>query len=295
MTRTLKYNTCGWLTIEEMLEQYVPASVESRVGDDGVLKLKTANVATLQIARGVSQLVEIDGDLLPLENAADGLLPGVYFERGEKQWYVLDYMQSKVFPDNRDRRKRRDLQGPIDDAFMGPFVCVRGSGKPWSAAHQQWSDWTLARFEREFDKWLRGRVPVVDDTQVSPDMIRDKHLVLFGDPGSNRLLARLVNDLPLKWDESSLTIGGKRYSTANHGLALIFPNPLNPRKYVVLNSGHTFHEPDFKASNAWLFPRLGDVAVQKFAADAAGGFQETVVWAEIFNGGWFLPGARPAP
>jgi len=37
------------------------------------------------------------------------------------------------------------------------------------------------------------------------------------------------------------------------------------------------------------------VAVQKFAADAAGGFQETVVWAEIFNGGWFLPGARPAP
>jgi len=295
VTRTLKYNTCGWLTIEEMLEQYVPASVESRVGDDGVLKLKTANVATLQIARGVSQLVEIDGDLLPLENAADGLLPGVYFERGEKQWYVLDYMQSKVFPDNRDRRKRRDLQGPIDDAFMGPFVCVRGSGKPWSAAHQQWSDWTLARFEREFDKWLRGRVPVVDDTQVSPDMIRDKHLVLFGDPGSNRLLARLVNDLPLKWDESSLTIGGKRYSTANHGLALIFPNPLNPRKYVVLNSGHTFHEPDFKASNAWLFPRLGDVAVQKFAADAAGGFQETVVWAEIFNGGWFLPGARPAP
>jgi len=295
VTRTLKYNTCGWLTIEEMLEQYVPASVESRVGDDGVLQLTTANVATLQLARGVSHRVEIDGDLLPLENAADGLLPGVYYERGEKQWYVMDYMQSKLFPDNRDRRKRRDLQGPIDDAFMGPFVCVRGTGKPWSAAHQQWSNWTLARFEREFDKWLRGRVPVVDDTQVSPQMIQDKHLVLFGDPGSNQVLARLVNDLPLKWDESSLTIDGKRYGTADHGLALIFPNPLNPRKYVVLNSGHTFHEPDFQASNSWLFPRLGDVAVQKFVADAAGSFQETVVWAEIFNGGWFLPGARPAP
>ena len=295
VTRTLKYNSCDWLTVEEMLEQYVPATVESRMDDNGVLKVQTRNVATLQIARGVSQLVEIDGELLPLENAADGLLPGVYYEWDGKQWYVMDYQQSKAFPDNRERRKRRDLQGPIDDAFMGPFVCVRGTGQPWSANHQKWSTWTLARFEQEFDKWLRGRVPVVDDSQVSEQMIRDKHLVLFGDPGSNSVLARVLKDLPLQWDESSLTIAGKRYATTDHGLSLIFPNPLNPRKYVVLNSGHTFHEPDFKASNSWLFPRLGDVAVQKFSENKSGGFQETIVWAEIFNGGWFLPGERPVP
>ena len=42
---------------------------------------------------------------------------------------------------------------------------------------------------------------------------------------------------------------------------LIYPNPLNPKKYVVLNSGHTFHEAEFKGSNALLFPRLGDYAV----------------------------------
>jgi len=42
---------------------------------------------------------------------------------------------------------------------------------------------------------------------------------------------------------------------------LIYPNPLNPRRYVVINSGHTFGDADFRGTNAWLYPRLGDYAV----------------------------------
>ncbi len=44
---------------------------------------------------------------------------------------------------------------------------------------------------------------------------------------------------------------------------LIYPNPLNAGRYVVLNSGHTFHEADFKGTNALLYPRLGDFAILK--------------------------------
>jgi len=29
----------------------------------------------------------------------------------------------------------------------------------------------------------------------------------------------------------------------------------------VINSGHTFAEKDFRGTNAWLFPRLGDYSV----------------------------------
>jgi hypothetical protein len=42
---------------------------------------------------------------------------------------------------------------------------------------------------------------------------------------------------------------------------LILPNPRSPNKYIVLNSGHTFHEADFKGTNALLFPRLGDYSL----------------------------------
>lgn len=302
-TRTLKYNECGWLTIEEMLEQYEPATVEGGIDDDGVLRLTTKNVAMLQIARDVALDVEIDGSRLPLSNAADGLLPGVYFDKGAREWYVLDYDTSKNFPANADGRKRHDMQGPIDDAFMSSFVCVKGTGSPWSTTHQQWADWTLARFDREFDKWLRGKIRVLDDQQVIEETIRDHNLILFGDPGSNSVLKRVLDSIPdekrpVSWSKDALQVAGTTYDPETHGLAMIFPNPLNPRRYIVINSGHTFHEKDFKASNSWLFPRLGDIAVQKFSpkaadSDAKGGpnFEETTVWADIFNGGWRLPQA----
>ena len=42
---------------------------------------------------------------------------------------------------------------------------------------------------------------------------------------------------------------------------LIYPNPLNPKRYVVINSGHTFGDEDFRGTNALLYPRLGDYSV----------------------------------
>ena len=41
---------------------------------------------------------------------------------------------------------------------------------------------------------------------------------------------------------------------------MIYPNPLDPTRYVVVNSGHTFGEKEFKGTNALLYPRLGDYA-----------------------------------
>ena len=41
---------------------------------------------------------------------------------------------------------------------------------------------------------------------------------------------------------------------------LIYPNPLNPKKYVVLNSGFTFREYDY-LNNARQMPKLPDWAI----------------------------------
>ena len=98
-----------------------------------------------------------------------------------------------------------------------------------------------------------------------------------------------LDRLPLKWTADASEIGGRRYDPASHGLSLIYPNPLNPARYVVINSGHTFHARDFAASNAWLFPRLGDVAVQKFSRRDDGGYEEQVEWAALFDASWQLP------
>jgi len=289
-TRTLKYNNCDWVTIEEMITPYRETLIEANVDEeDGVLKVTTKNVSVLQLGRDLAETVELDGDKLPLASAADGLLPGVYYELTGAHWGVMSYNASLAFPKNADMRKRHNLQGPIDDAFMQPFVCVRGTGTPWNDAHAAWANWTLDRFTAEFDKYLRGQPRIVNDTDVTTEMMQEMNLILFGDPGSNSVLAKIAARLPVRWTKASMDVKGEKYDPATHGISFIYPNPMSPRRYVVVNSGHTFHAADFEKSNAWLFPRLGDIAVQKFEKLEESGYKETTEWADFFNNSWKLP------
>jgi hypothetical protein len=161
------------------------------------------------------------------------------------------------------------LQGPIDDAFNGPFLCVRPTGKPHHPAAAKLADVRLSDFLRNYAKWLRGDPPVRDDRDITDNDIRERNLILFGDPSSNRILARLASRLPLKWSAETIQAGSQRFAAADHLLVMIYPNPLNPSRYVVLNSGHTFGEAEFRGTNALLFPRLGDWAVLTASGDPA--------------------------
>jgi len=289
-TRTLKYNSYEWGSIEEQIEPYRETLVEGEVDEEArVLKLTTRNVAAIRVVRDLADKIELNGDTFPLTRAADSLLPDAFFELAGSSWKQMNHSSSLGFSKNLDLHKRHNLQGPIDDAFMQPFVCVRGTGTPWNANHAAWANWTLDRFAAEFDKWLRGKVPIVNDTEATGDMMLEKNLILFGDPGSNSVLAKIAPRLPVSWTKTTIGVFGEIYDPATHGLSLIYPNPLSPRKYVVVNSGHTFHAADFEKSNAWLFPRLGDIAVQKFEKLEAGGYRETIERADFFNSAWKLP------
>jgi hypothetical protein len=105
------------------------------------------------------------------------------------------------------------------------------------------------------------------------------HVVLFGSPATNSLIRRMNSKLPVRWSGSDIVAYGRRYPASTHTLALICPNPLEPSRYVVLNSGHTFGDKDFRGTNALLFPRLGDWAIIRNASG-------NVVEAGIFDEHW---------
>ena len=54
--------------------------------------------------------------------------------------------------------------------------------------------------------------------------------------------------------------GDRRFPPHHHASILIYPNPLNPKRYVVLNSGFTFRE-HADMSNALQIPMLPDWAI----------------------------------
>jgi hypothetical protein len=230
VTYTTAYHRCYWVSIESVEKQYERTEVEAiRAGTE--FRIATKNVS--RIAIDGSGHAVIDGQSIELANfgllvkTADG------WRRAGKA----------------GRYKKPGLQGPVDDAFKDAFLVVRPTGKPDNKDAGQYVTDTLEQFRREWAKYMRGEVRIKDDRQVTDEDIDRYHLILFGDLQSNKLTKRLAPVLMRSWPAAPLVP------------VLIAPNPLNPARYVVFNSGHTFHEEEFKGSNALLYPRLGDYAV----------------------------------
>jgi hypothetical protein len=297
VTWTLKYSRCHWLQVLGLKEHYARAELDSQITDDGTVEVKEPrNVTRFALAASVLQgpkarlLVGGRDVALP---AREGARPAVIGLR-DGRWACLGSMDQVALDG-----KRPGLQGPIDDAFTAPFVCVRGIGKAWNPAVQAWSDANLKRFAYEWARYFRGDLPIKDDTDVTEADVRGRNLILFGDPGSNAWVRRVLPDLPVRWTREELVVGATHYSAADHAPVLIQPNPLPGAegRYVVLNSGHTFHEKELASLNYLLFPRLGDWAVLKVTGKAPASpseeLDEEVVRAGYCDESWRVqePGA----
>ena len=180
-----------------------------------------------------------------------------------------------------DIHKVHGLQGPIDDAFLDPFLLVRPTGSAWNEGVNQQALRSLARFQKMWGKFFRGHPLIKDDKDVTTNDMARYHVVLFGDPGSNKVMARLLGKLPLQWTRENLTLNGQKYSANENFPAMIYPNPEMPGKYVVLNTGLTI--PDREYNGDYGMPQWGDYAVVKVNNNAD---VPDLVTAGLFDEHW---------
>jgi len=139
-------------------------------------------------------------------------------------------------------------------------------------------------------------LPVKDDVDVTEDDVRRSNLILFGDPGSNRWIRDLLPKLPVQWTRDEVAVGSVRHGAVDHGVQLIVPNPMPGAegRYVVLNSGHTYHDPELRFSYM-VFPRVGDWAIVKAGATqprtSIPSVEETILVSGFFDEDWANPSA----
>ncbi|HZZ77924.1 MAG TPA: hypothetical protein VFE62_05375, partial [Gemmataceae bacterium] len=288
-TYTTKYPMCNWVFIDYLERHYEKAQVDVQRTKDET-RIATKNIAGLTLgglpANQATRIV-IDGQIL---NALVDPDQDVILVRVGPKWTTatIDDYHKEV----KERpRKRWKVQGPIDDAFGSGtsgngFVCVTGTGTTWHPATQQFVDAKVKAFEYDWAKHWRGELPITNEYGISPNEIREKHLILFGDPSSNFLLANILDKLPLKWTKDEIEFAGKKYKSSEHVPVMIFPNPLNPYKYVVLNTGHTFPSEDYAKTNALLYPRLGDYAILRMTPTAKNAAAYEVATAGLFDEFW---------
>jgi hypothetical protein len=292
-TPTLKYNRQAWLVIDALGQHWVKATARAELRGDDQIELHTKNVTalSLDIAPGLAPflrapVVLIDGQRLSGPPPPSDRSYRAHFHLEKTRWVA------GALPD-AELRKRHDLQGPIDDAFMDSFLMVTPEAKPLSG---DVAGWVLAEQTRAVKEWrrqFRGDARVRQDAAVSDDEIAQHHLVLWGDPSSNRVLGRLAAKLPIAWSAAGIKVGKRTFAADKHVLLAICPNPLNPQRYVVLNSGFTFRDYD-QLNNARQTPKLPDWAVVDTSAPAGDGASVAertrvpgkIVAADFFDERW---------
>jgi len=257
-TWMLRYNRMFWITVDAMEQEWERARVNAKI-DGNSIAVMTTNVNALHLSfdprfapfpPGTRATLNIDGAslTLPAVTRDRSLDAGVVKANGA--WKVGELPSTSL-------RKSHGLQGPIDDAFMDTFMFVRPTGKPLS---ERLGAWELEQADYAISEWVhvfRGEPRVKKDTDVTADDVANNNVVLFGDPSSNAIYKRIASHLPITWKAGGVTVGSEHFD-ANHAPVFIVPNPLNPRKYVVINSGFTFHD---QSNNDMQSPKLPDWAV----------------------------------
>jgi pimeloyl-ACP methyl ester carboxylesterase len=257
-TYTLRYNSNYWITVDGLDRHWERADVDAEwLPTEKLVRIKTTNVSALTVA-------------VPYKTA---LVDGTRLNGGQARLTKSGNRWKAAPSSDHSSRKRHGLQGPIDDAFYDRFIMVQPSGA--SALIQE-------RFNHAKDEWrsqFRGDPIVKTEDQLSPEDMANSHLILWGDPDSSKLIARIVKELPVRWSRDEFRIAGKSFARDKFVPVLIYPNPLNPKRYIVLNTGFTFCEYG-RSSNALQIPKLPDYAVLEI------GDPQNVALAGFFDEEW---------
>jgi predicted esterase len=283
VTYTTGYNVFGHGEIEVLQHHYERAVIDSHWTKDG-LKVTTENIAAFMLQptkHALPEAISIDGQTISTKKELPKEI--LHLEKDKNQWRIVTREETR-----KRTGKDRWLHGPIDDCFTSPFRVVVSSGEGCFPNMTKYAEATYKQFSYTWDKYFRGKLPI---TTMYKSVTENglTNLVLFGDPESNPMIAKVLPKLPITWTREKLVVNGVEYDPKTHIPVLIYPNPLDSQTYVVLNSGHTFHEADFKGTNALLYPRLGDWAVIKPKPTAKDPAAHEVIAAGLFDEQWQFP------
>jgi len=283
-TRTLRYHQMHWVDIQRLERHWQDSRVDAHRTAEDQISLETKNIAELKLSPAnlpLRTVVNIDGQKIEFTyaNESIGAKRFIHLEKHEGKWRKPQESEALW--------KRPGLQGPIDDAFLDPFLVVLPSGKCINPQAQRWVEFESQHFLDRWQAAFRGKARVKRDTEVTADDIARYHLILWGDSYSNSVIKRLAAKLPINWNPKTIRVGDQIWFANSHVLSMIYPNPESSKRYIVLNSGPTFRE-GHDRTNSLQNPKLPDWAIidlSQLPSDTAPG---RVVAADFFDEQWNL-------
>lgn len=272
-TKTLRYNEFAWLKVTRLDEHWKDSRVDAKL-DGKTLTITTKNIAALELdpKLGASS-IEIDG--VKLSGSTSSLL------KLAGTWQGTPPAKAPAIP-----RKQHNLQGPMDDILLTPFLVVLPSKPCASPALDRWVKFESERFAKQWKELFRAELRVKKDSEITREDLQNFSLLCWGDPTGNSVIAKTQATLPIHWDgEATVRMGDKTFPAATTVPALVYPNPANPKNYIVYNNGSSFRE-GHCTTNAIQNPKLGDYAIFDITQDPDKFTAGKIVATGFFNEDW---------
>ncbi|HJL18673.1 MAG TPA: extensin family protein, partial [Sandaracinaceae bacterium LLY-WYZ-13_1] len=238
VTGDYRANRQHWLTVTRIERYPELARVEARaeagrvaVTTDNALEL-ALDLRTAPVGRSGETRIEIDGAEV-YDGPRAHLGHVVHVARNEDGAWSLGFL-----PEPEALEKVPGLSGPIGDAYHDEIVHVYGTGDA------ETEDDLRRTAERGANGWPMGvwylNQRVIPDTEVTDALMREHHLALYGSPGENAVLDRIMQRLPIRVEDGAVvTDAGDRFAGRDVGARFVYPNPEAPGRYVLVHTGVT--------------------------------------------------------
>ncbi|MCK4549201.1 MAG: prolyl oligopeptidase family serine peptidase, partial [Candidatus Krumholzibacteria bacterium] len=238
-TNRLKYNCSYWVMLDAIDDIPGMAKIHAKIEEKNHIRVRVENV--LQYSLSLNEhLIDVKQPLVIETNGRksfEGMLPpsGIVTLKAmpENQNEVQGYLPLSA--PSMTLAKTHDLCGPIIDAYSSRFIFIYGTSGTLKdteinlrEARQDALDWRT---------WANGNSIIKSDREITREDIENYNLILFGNPETNTLIARMNENLPIRIDKCCVKAGDWEFRGEDVGAKFVYPNPLNPAKYVLINSG----------------------------------------------------------
>ena len=133
-------------------------------------------------------------------------------------------------------RKTARLEGPIAHAFMSRFLLVYGTAGTHAETrtHRAEAELFAGSWQSQMNTGTH-RLAVVPER--APADMPDCNWIVFGHTDTSRLVRAMAPQMPVAVDRRHVRVGDRTYDARQHGLYVVYPNPLRAGRYVVVSCG----------------------------------------------------------
>jgi dienelactone hydrolase len=199
--------------------------VDTEIVDRNVIRLDTENVLDIELSPS-AVIVDPTG---PVNVVWNGEAREIHLQDGKLRVTETGYKPAALHKNGR-------LPGSTTDFTVTPFAIVIGTASADPEMTALCSQ-KAGVFIDGWRDWQKQEPRVFKDTEIKEADLAKYSLLLIGGPDANHVTQKLAARLPLRISADRITIDGKEFTVKDAAVQMIYPNPLNPERYVWIAAG----------------------------------------------------------